>query len=113
MTSGQPDGLVVVGTYRVRPGREAEFERLLEQHVPTLRRLGLITDTSAHVLRRSGGEAPVYVEVFEWMSDDAAARAAEVADVIAIWEPMAELCEQRGDLPGLEFPLFSRLGPRP
>lgn len=44
-------------------------------------------------------------------SDDAAARASEVPEVIAIWEPMATCYEARDGRPGLEFARFDRLGP--
>lgn len=103
-------GPVVVCTYRVRAGAQAEFERWLDLHAPTLRRLGLITSFPAQALRRLEGSDIVYVEVFEWASADAAARASEVPEVIAIWEPMAALCESRDDLPGLEFASYLRLG---
>lgn len=97
----------VVCSYRVRAGDEAAFERLLAQHTPTLRRLGLITEHPAQVLRRSGDGLPMYVEIFEWVGSDAAVRASEVPEVIAIWEPMAALCEARDGHAGLEFPLFA------
>ncbi|GAB2758880.1 hypothetical protein GCM10027020_09020 [Nocardioides salsibiostraticola] len=103
-------GPVVICTYRVRDGEQAAFERWLEVHAPTLRELGLITDFPAQVLRRPAASMPVYVEVFEWASTDAAERASEVPEVIAIWEPMAALCESRDDRPGLEFASFTRLG---
>lgn len=106
----QTGGLVVVCTYRVRSGEESKFKRLLGRHVPTLRRLGLITDSHTQALRRVDSADPEYVEVFEWASADAATRASEVPDVIAIWEPMAAMCESRDGLPGLEFPLFDRIG---
>ncbi len=103
-------GLVVVCTYRVAAGKEAAFERLLEVHTPTLRRLGLITDEPTQSLRLIDGDGgPLYVEVFEWASPGAAARASEVPEVIAIWEPMAALCESRDGRAGLEFPHFDRL----
>lgn len=105
------NGLIAVCTYRVRDGGEAVFERLLEQHTPTLRRLGLITEHPVQVLRRSDDGPPMYVEIFEWASEDAAARASEVPDVIAIWEPMAGLCEARDGHEGLEFPLFDLIEP--
>lgn len=105
------NGLIAVVTYRVRDGDEAVFERLLEQHTPTLRRLGLITGHPVQVLRRSNDGPPMYVEIFEWASEDAAARASEVPDVIAIWEPMAGLCEARDGHEGLEFPLFDLIEP--
>lgn len=112
MTASRRAGLVVVCTYRVRAGEQAAFGRLLERHAPTLRRLGLITAFPAQALRREVDGEPVYLEVFEWASTDAASRASEVPEVISIWEPMAALCESRDGLPGLEFPLFDRIGPR-
>lgn len=110
MSATEEPSLVVVCTYRVRAGEQAEFERWLDVHAPTLRRLGLITHFPAQALRRLAGSDPVYVEMFEWVSTDAAARASEVPEVISIWEPMAALCESRDDLPGLEFASFVRLG---
>ncbi len=99
--------VTVVCTYRVRRGAEQEFERLLGRHLPTLAGLGLITEAPTRTLRRDDGdgtEGPEYVEVFDWGSEDAARRAAEVPEVIAVWEPMAALCEARGDRPAMEFP---------
>lgn len=110
MTAAHDSGLVVICTYRVRAGEESAFEQLLESHAPTLRRLGLITDLPSQALRRADDGDPVYVEVFEWASVDAAARASEVPEVIALWEPMAALCESREGKPGMEFPAYSRLG---
>ena len=112
MTDDHRSGRVVLCTYRVMVGMEEQFERLLAQHGPTLRRLGLVTNTPSQILCRRDGAGLVYVEIFEWTSDDAATKAAEVPDVIAVWEPMAALCEARDGLPGLEFPLFDRIGPR-
>lgn len=100
-------------TYRVRSGSEPAFERLLEAHTPTLRRLGLITDRPTLTLFRADDENnPEYVEVFEWSSPEAVSRASEVPDVVAIWEPMAGLCEPRNGQPALEFPTYRELAPR-
>lgn len=109
MSDSRESGLVVVCTYRVRAGREDGFERLLESHSPTLRRLGLITGLPVQTLRRDEAGKPTYVEVFEWTSADAAARASEVPEIIALWEPMAALCESRDGAPGLEFPTYVRV----
>lgn len=99
----------VVCVYRVRHGESASFERFLSRHTPTLRRLGLITDHPAQVLRQRGGGRPSYLEVFEWASEESAARASQVPEVIAIWEPMAALCEAREGRPGLEFTTFDQI----
>lgn len=111
MSSPEQTGPVVVCTYRVRTGEETTFERLLKRHTPTLRRLGLITDYPAQVLRQEETDGPIYVEIFEWASRGAASRAAEVPDAIAIWEPMAAVCESRDGHSGLAFPTFERIGP--
>lgn len=107
-----PSGLIVLCTYRVRAGSETEFEALLDRHAPMLRGLGLITEFPTQALRQvddGDSNEPLYVEVLEWASPEAAARASEVPEVIAVWEPMAALCESRGGLPGLEFPTFDRV----
>ena len=107
-TSIDERGLVAVCTYRVASGNEPQFEELLQRHLPTLRRLGLISDLPTQTLRLAEPGSD-YVEVFEWIGADAAARAAEVPEVIEIWEPMAALCEPRDGSPAMEFPLHHRV----
>jgi len=46
---------------------------------------------------------PIYFEIFDW-SDGAVDRAHEHPEVMAIWEPMDQLCESRGGKPSMEFP---------
>lgn len=101
----------MVCTYRVCAGAQAQFEELLARHVLTLRPLELITDFPAQTMRRVDADEPEYIEVFEWVSDDAATGASEMSEGIEIWEPMAALCESRHGRSGLEFPLFDRVRP--
>lgn len=54
--------MVIVG-YRPHPGQAAELERLVADHVPILRRLGLATDRPALAMRAADGTV---IEVFEW-----------------------------------------------
>lgn len=71
----------------------------------TLQRLGLVTDAPSHSYKgveQDNGQ-PIYFEIFEWL-DGAAERAHEHPDVMAVWEPMDQLCENRGDKPNMEFP---------
>jgi hypothetical protein len=95
----------VICLYRVRAGREPEFEKLLARHWPTLRELGLATEDAARHYRGSeqSGE-PLFVEIFEWASADAPGRAHEHPAVMAIWEAMDALTESRGGRPNMEFP---------
>ena len=95
----------VICNYRVAQGNEAAFESLLREHWPTLHRLGLVTDTRA--LHFKGSEQdngqPIYFEIFHWR-DGATERAHEHPEVMAIWEPMDQLCERRAGKPNMEFP---------
>jgi len=101
---------IVICTYRVRRGREAEFERLLARHWPTLRTLDLVTDRPPQHFRGAEEDgAPVFVEIFGWSSAEAAGLAHEHPEVMAIWEPMDQLTEARGGRPNLEFPHFQPL----
>ena len=100
----------VICHYRVAPGNEAEFETLLANHWPTLQRLGLVEDTpsiSYKGTEQDNGQ-PIYFEIFDWR-DGAVDRAHEHPEVMAIWEPMDQLCESRGSKPNMEFPHVDRV----
>jgi hypothetical protein len=106
------DHKIAVCTFRVRSGAEAEFEALLQRHWPTLSGLGLTTERPTQIYKgqeRDGGR--VYVELFEWLSIEASASAHELPQVLAIWEPMGRLVEQRGDRPAMDFIHVSDLQP--
>jgi hypothetical protein len=98
----------VICTYRTRAGEDAAFVELLARHWPTLRDLGVVTDEPALVFRSVGQGPPTFVEIFTWL-EDGFGRAREHPDVLAIWEPMEQLCEARGGLPAVEFPHFERV----
>ncbi len=95
----------VVCIFRVRAGKEDEFAKLLANHWPTLHRLELATDKPPQHFRgseKSGGS--IFFEIFEWASADAANSAHEHPEVMALWEPMGMLTEQREGRPAMEFP---------
>lgn len=101
---------IVVCTYHVRPGQEDAFEGLLKNHLPTLVRLGLTNNQPAMSLKSVDEERrSTYVQIFEWANAEAAERAHEVPAVIAIWEPMATMCELRNGRPAMDFPHFETL----
>ncbi len=97
----------VLCTYRVRADDEAGFRELLAGHWRTLHSLGFVTDEEAVVLR-SESEPPTYVEVFTWV-EGGFAQAHEHPDVLAIWEPMEPLLEERDGRPRWEFPHYRRV----
>jgi hypothetical protein len=93
----------VICTYRVRGDDERSFQQLLERHWNTLHDLGFVTDDRSVVLRRV--DEPTYVEIFTWV-EGGFEQAHEHPDVLAIWEPMEPLLEDRGGLPKWEFPHY-------
>lgn len=83
---------IVIALYKSHEGKDAALRALIDQHVPTLRKLELITDRPAVPARSKNG---TYVEIFEWRESG---RAHEHPEVARIWEAM----EQIADLPSLD-----------
>jgi hypothetical protein len=103
--SAQSAKETVICHYRVKPGGEAGFIRLLRKHWPTLRRLGAVTAAKSRVYRGADATGrPMFWEIFEWKSAAAFEKAHRHPEVLAIWEPMDALCEARGGNPNMEFP---------
>lgn len=101
---------VVVCTYRVKRGKEPQFRRLLARHWRTLNRLGVVAKVPHLALRGLGGEnGGDIVEIFAWKAG-AFQAAHKSPAVLAIWEPMEQLCEPRGGRPAMEFPHYEMLG---
>lgn len=103
---------VVMAVYRPKEGRDEALRELIRRHVDTLRRLGLATDRPVTVLKTLDGEA--YLEIFGWVSPDAARQAHETPEVQEIWGAMMEIA----DFPALgeieagktRFPHFEAVG---
>lgn len=102
MSKGTPP--TCIATYRVKAGHEQAFIDLLNRHYPALRSLGLVTDTPPTVYRGMEEGGPVFYEIFSWKNEDAPGVAHESPEVMAIWEPMGQLVEDRGGRPKFEFP---------
>ena len=97
----------VICTYRVRPDAEDRFADLLRRHWHTLHDLGFVTDDESLVFRGTDGGL-TYVEIFTWV-EGGFERAHEHPDVLAIWEPMEPLLEERDGLPRWDFPHYQRV----
>jgi hypothetical protein len=96
----------VICTYRVRAEAEDEFCDLLARHWHVLHELGFVTDDDSLVLRKIG--EPTYVEIFTWV-EAGFEQAHEHPDVLAIWEPMDPLLEDRDGQPKWDFPHYHRV----
>jgi hypothetical protein len=81
---------VVFALYRPHPGKDAELRRLIARHLPVLRRLELVTERPAILVRAKDG---TYIEVFEWRTEESAKLAHEHPEVARVWEAMAQVAE--------------------
>ncbi len=96
MANSNPVRMLCV--YRVREGKEAEFQSLLEKHWPTLREVGLVSEKPARWFRGLGKDGRRrFVELFEWKDGEAFGVAHQSPRVMSLWEPMGALTE------GMEF----------
>jgi hypothetical protein len=83
-------GRSVIVAYRPKPGKERELLAVVEKHLEVLRGEDLGTDRPAHVMRAADGTV---LEVFEWQSSDAIARAHSSPTVQSLWREFGEACE--------------------
>jgi hypothetical protein len=97
----------VICTYRVRADAEGAFTELLTRHWRTLRDLGFVTGEPSVIYRELDDKA-TYVEIFTWV-EGGFEQAHEHPAVLAIWEPMDPLLEERDGRPKWEFPHYERV----
>ena len=86
---------VVLSLYRPHEGKDAELRELIAQHIPTLRRLELITDRTSITVKSKNG---TYIEIFEWRTSESAHAAHHHPELAKVWEAMSKVC----DFPALE-----------
>jgi hypothetical protein len=79
--------------YRPKQGHFEELKKILLQHGPVLRKLGLLSDVPVRLytatdLRQHGTAEPYFVEEFEWRDDKASDLAHQSPELMAVWETM-------------------------
>jgi hypothetical protein len=79
---------IVFCVYRPHAGKEAEFQKILATHVPTLKEAGLITDREPVHAKSLNGE---YIEVFEWRNGKSAEEAHHHPMIAKVWESMGQV----------------------
>jgi hypothetical protein len=82
-------GSISVACYKPKPGCEDALVQLVKEHLPPLRAEGLVSDRASIVMRASDG---TIVEVFEWVSQEAIARAHSNAAVLELWKRFEAIC---------------------
>lgn len=80
-------GEVVIAVYRPKPGQEDALRLLVDEHVPLLRKLDLVTDRPVMRLR----SRDAFLEIFEWRSKEAAGAAHDAPEVADLWKRMEEV----------------------
>lgn len=86
--------ITVVCTYTLEEGARSAFLDLLRRHWATLDEQGLVGSTPSRLYDGyDQGRDNVIVEIFEWKSREASAAAHQLPEVLAIWEPMGQLCQ--------------------
>jgi hypothetical protein len=83
-------GILVICSYKPKPGREQETRALMAAHVPLLREHGLIT---GRTVIHGGGKNGELIEIFEWASEEKSRAAPTIPAVGAHWKAMAETME--------------------
>ncbi len=83
-------GRISVASFRPKPGKEEELRQVIADRLPLLRRLGFATDREAILMRSRDG---VLIQVSEWSSDEAIAKAHETPEVLAMWDRFAACSE--------------------
>ena len=83
---------VVFALYQPHEGKEADLCKILADHVPMLRRLGLATDRPPILVKSRNG---TLIEIFEWSTADAAGQAQHEPEVLKVWEAMGQVADLR------------------
>jgi hypothetical protein len=83
-------GILVICSYRPKPGLEEDARLLMQGHVPLLRSHGLITERLEVQGVAAGGEL---VEIFEWESAEKSRGAPAIAEIGAHWKAMGAVMD--------------------
>jgi hypothetical protein len=102
-------GRIVISCYKPKAGKEKALQALIVDHVPTLRRIGLVTERTPILMEAKDG---TLVEVFEWVSAEAIQSAHSHPAVLRMWEEYGKVCDY---VPVAQLPeaaqLFSEFTP--
>lgn len=83
-------GVFSIACYRPKEGKNDELLHLTREHVPILRKEGLVTERPAYAMRAKDGTV---VEVFEWKSKASIEGAHSNPEVAKLWERYAAACD--------------------
>lgn len=88
MTNNHQANLVIVA-YKPKPGKNEALGQLVNNHVPELAKLGLVTNRKPVIVEAANGTIS---EVFEWFDNDAIQQAHSNPEVHKMWAAFADAC---------------------
>lgn len=83
-------GRFVIVAYAPKPGKEAQLLAAVKKHLRVLKEQDLVSERPAYAMRAADGTV---VEVFEWQSAEAIAKAHVNPAVQALWGEFGEACD--------------------
>lgn len=83
-------GIIVIVCFRPKKGKEELLHEAVKEHLPVLRKEGLITDRPGAAMKTKDGSI---IEVFEWKSEEAIEAAHKNESVLKLWKKFEESCE--------------------
>ena len=81
---------IVFAIYKPHQNKGNELKKLILKHVPILKSNKLITDREPVLVQSKNG---IYIEIFEWKSNDAVEETHEIPEVQKLWDEMEKVCE--------------------
>jgi quinol monooxygenase YgiN len=85
-------GRFVIVAYAPKPGKTEQLLAAVRKHLQVLQAENLVTDRPAYVMRTADG---TILEVFEWRSAEAIAKAHSTPAVQALWAEFGAACDYR------------------
>ena len=81
---------IVFAIYKPHQNKGNELKKLILKHVPILKSNKLITDREPVLVQSKNG---IYIEIFEWKSNDAVEEAHKNPEVQKLWDEMEKVCD--------------------
>ncbi len=83
-------GQISIAAFKPKPGKEDDLLKVIDDRVPLLRKLGMVTDRTPIGMRSIDG---VIIHISEWVDDEAITKAHSHPDVLALWERFGDCCD--------------------
>ncbi|MEO8446535.1 MAG: hypothetical protein ABI528_03525 [bacterium] len=80
-------GIFVITCFKPKPGKDALLLEAVTEHMPVLRKAGLVTERECYAMKGKDGSI---IEVFEWKSQEAINEAHKNESVLKLWKKFEE-----------------------